>query len=275
MKVDIRKHVGWDVAMNSSSKNSRKKPYSAPALEKGLDVLELLSREEEGLTVSTIAKRLNRSVSELFRMLVVLEHRGYIRVEPDTDKYQLSLKLFELAHRFRPVQQVTTAANPLMKDMAYEIQQSCHLVIYYEGKGHVVAQQDSPERLVFSVRLGAEVPLLETCSGHVLLAYATERQRKTMLARIPRHLRTTMPLNLDATIKQVRDRGYQRLPSAQVAGVTDIGFPIFDHAGDAIAVLTVPYFPFQDAVHHVDIDRAQEWLAKTTLLISRELGYTG
>ncbi len=267
--------LGGMRGMHSSSRKSRKKPYSAPALEKGLDVLELLSREDEGLTVSVIAKRLSRSVSELFRMLVVLEQRGYIRVEPDTDKYQLSLKLFELAHRFRPVQQLTAAANPLMKDMAYDIQQSCHLVIYYEGKGHVVAQQDSPARLVFSVRLGAEVPLLETCSGHVLLAYATDKQRKTMLARIPRHLRTSTPLDLDAVIKKVRDRGYERFPSLQVAGVTDIGYPIFDHAGDAIAVLTVPYFPFQDAVHHIDIDRAQEWLAKTALLISRELGYTG
>jgi len=263
----------WE--MHSSGKKSRKKPYSAPALEKGLDVLELLSSEDEGLTISTIAKRLNRSVSELFRMLVVLEQRGYIRVDPDTDKHQLSLKLFELAHRFRPVQQLTAAANPLMKDMAYDIQQSCHLVIYYEGKGHVVAQQDSPARLVFSVRLGAEVPLLETCSGHVLLAYATEKQRKTMLARIPRHLRNSAPLNLDAVIKQVRDRGYERLPSLQVTGVTDIGYPIFGHAGDAIAVLTVPYFPFLDEVHHIDIDRAQEWLSRTALLISRELGYVG
>ena len=78
--------LGGMRGMHSSSRKSRKKPYSAPALEKGLDVLELLSREDEGLTVSVIAKRLSRSVSELFRMLVVLEQRGYIRVEPDTDK---------------------------------------------------------------------------------------------------------------------------------------------------------------------------------------------
>jgi DNA-binding IclR family transcriptional regulator len=264
---------GFMAPMHGAKKKARKTPYSAPALEKGLDVLELLSREDEGLTVSAIARRLGRSVSELFRMLVVLEQRGYIRGQPDSDKYQLSLKLFELAHRFRPEQQLTAIANPLMKEMAYEILQSCHLVIYYEGKGHVVAQQDSPSRLVFSVRLGAEVPLLDTCSGHVLLAYATDKQRKAMLAKSPRHLGPKSSVDLDTIVSRVRAQGYERFPSPQVAGVTDVGYPIFDHAGDAIAVLTVPYFQFQDASSPVPIDRAQEWLSKTALLISRELGY--
>ena len=42
--------------------------YAAPALEKGLDILELLSRQEAGLTRRDIAERLGRSVSEVFRL---------------------------------------------------------------------------------------------------------------------------------------------------------------------------------------------------------------
>ena len=49
----------------------KRKPYSAPALEKGLDILELLSKQEAGLTQSEISRALGRSVSEIFRMLVV------------------------------------------------------------------------------------------------------------------------------------------------------------------------------------------------------------
>jgi DNA-binding IclR family transcriptional regulator len=151
---------------------TRKQKYAAPALEKGLDILELLSREEQGLSVSEIARRLGRSVSELFRMLVVLEHRGYIYIPPESDRYRLTLKLFSLAHRFRPIQRLTSVATPLMRMLAFKLEQSCHLVIYYEGKGHVVAQQDSPSERILSVRLGAEVPLVDSCSGHVLLSYA-------------------------------------------------------------------------------------------------------
>jgi hypothetical protein len=50
--------------------------YSAPALEKGLDVIELLAAEQHGLTLQEIARRLERTATELFRMLDVLVRRA-------------------------------------------------------------------------------------------------------------------------------------------------------------------------------------------------------
>ena len=58
--------------------NSRRIRYAAPALEKGLDILELLASVSEALTHSEIARRLGRTINEVFRMLVCLEERGYI-----------------------------------------------------------------------------------------------------------------------------------------------------------------------------------------------------
>jgi DNA-binding IclR family transcriptional regulator len=40
-------------------------PAAAPALDKGLDIIELLSRQQQGLTRPEIAQRLGRSVSEI------------------------------------------------------------------------------------------------------------------------------------------------------------------------------------------------------------------
>ena len=57
--------------------------YRAPALEKGLDILELLARHGAPMTTSQMAATLGRSVSELFRMVLALEFRGYIEASPD------------------------------------------------------------------------------------------------------------------------------------------------------------------------------------------------
>ena len=46
--------------------------YSAPALDKGLDILELLSNSENGLTQAQIANKLNKSVNEIYRMISTL-----------------------------------------------------------------------------------------------------------------------------------------------------------------------------------------------------------
>jgi len=255
-------------------KQAGRREYAAPALEKGLDILELLAGEESGLTLSGIASRLDRSVSELFRMLIVLERRGYVHTPQDSDKYLATLKLFELAHRFRPVQRLTTVSGPIMKKLAYQIEQSCHLVIYYEGKGHVVAQQDSPSERVLSVRLGAEAPLLNSCSGHLILAYADERERALMISRIPKHHRRPKPSDVDAIARRVRKQGFELIDSAQISGVRDIGYPVFDHTRQLIAALVVPFFSFLDGSHPVNITAAQDTVKTAATTISREMGYS-
>ena len=68
------------------------KSYSAPALEKGLDILELLSNFEEGLSQAEIASSLNKSVNEIYRMITTLTNREYIDFDnekaPPHHKYE-------------------------------------------------------------------------------------------------------------------------------------------------------------------------------------------
>ena len=59
--------------------------YAAPALEKGLDIIELLSASDHPLTARSIAEQLGRSKSEIFRMVYVLVERGYLLRDPVTD----------------------------------------------------------------------------------------------------------------------------------------------------------------------------------------------
>jgi DNA-binding IclR family transcriptional regulator len=71
-----------DIAPDSANDDNDRK-YRAPALEKGLDILELLARNGAPMTTSQMAVTLGRSVSELFRMVLALEFRGYIESSPD------------------------------------------------------------------------------------------------------------------------------------------------------------------------------------------------
>ena len=73
-----------------------KKNYSAPALEKGLDIIELLSESSDGFSQAEIAKELNRSVNEIYRMLNILVSRNYIEFDTNNERYKLSIKLLQL-----------------------------------------------------------------------------------------------------------------------------------------------------------------------------------
>ena len=96
---------------NKSEKPAR---YSAPALEKGMAILELLSQSTHGCTMNELSAQLGRSVSEIFRMVIVLEELGYIAADA-SDRYSLTLRLFHLVHRHYPVRQLTECALPLLQ----------------------------------------------------------------------------------------------------------------------------------------------------------------
>src|SRR5580698_9090057 len=100
--------------------------YATPALEKGLDVIELLAHQPEGLTKSEVARKLDRTVSEIFRMLLCLERRGYI-AQVDQDRYALTLKLFKLVQEHPPTERLIPDAFPVMNRFAHETLQSCHI----------------------------------------------------------------------------------------------------------------------------------------------------
>lgn len=258
-----------------TKKAAVKKNYTAPALEKGLDILELLAGEPSGLTLSDIAGRLSRSVSEIFRMLAVLQRREYIYLPKGADSYHLTMKLFEIAHRISLLEKLTAAAQPVMQSVAREVEQSCHMVAYYRGKAMVIAQFDSPADKGFAVRLGADGDLVDTCSGHLLLAYASLGLRKTMIDERKRYRGgKALSKNLLARLEQIRTQGYESLASLQVNGITDVSYPVFTHTGEIAAALTMPFLEHIDGSHSVDFDDASRILGEASVTISRTLGYT-
>src|SRR3954463_2173863 len=103
--------------------------YRAPALEKGLEILELLAGEAGPLPVSAIGQRLGRSTNELFRMIQVLQYRGYIQQETGGG-YRLTDKLFSLGMEQPRTRNLLEVALPAMRQLAVRIGQSCHLAVH-------------------------------------------------------------------------------------------------------------------------------------------------
>lgn len=85
--------------------------YAAPALDKGLDILEVLADAEQPMSLNALARVMGRTVSEIFRMVATLEQRAYLSVDTN-DRYSLSLKMLELSHRQQPLKSLVATAIP-------------------------------------------------------------------------------------------------------------------------------------------------------------------
>jgi len=214
--------------------------YRAPALDKGLDIIELLAHTADGLSQAEIAKALERSPNEIYRMLDRLVRRDYVRRTPE-DRYEITLKLFELGHARPPLHRMISQAMPVLRGFARKSEQAVHMVVQDRNILVVIAQVDGPGYWNVSIRVGSRISLVNTGSGHVFLAFATPEERRLMLEEQDMGSPEKMPKGLEARLEGVREQGYEMMPSAQVSGVSNLTVPIFGPLGTVIAVLTCPY----------------------------------
>lgn len=250
--------------------------YAAPALEKGLDIIEVLVNQPQGLTLKELAKALGRTVSEIFRMAVALQQRGYVQVDA-ADRYTLTLKLLELAHHQQPLKSLVATALPLMRELANRARQSCHLCTHFDGRIIVAAQVDSPGLWSFGLKLGAVMGLTETASGHVLLAFRDDAERTRMLAA---QIKSHGDLNIDPAqlfrqLEELRQQGFVVLPSRHTNSVTNIALPVFGVDGQVIASLTVPYIGRLEPVNSPGITEVCEQVKEVARQLSDLMGYRG
>ncbi len=212
--------------------------YSAPALEKGLDILELLAESPRPMSTAAIAEALERSRNEIFRMLTVLEARGFIERTTGDEGFALTSRLLELAMRNPPQRTLLDVALPVMERLSERCGQSCHLAVPSGGEMVVIARIESPADVGFAVRIGHRRSLVESTSGRVLLAFQPEERRAAWLSQAET---SSDRAELDRDLAKIVRQGYRRAKSTYVAGIVDLGAPVFDgRDSGAIAALTIP-----------------------------------
>ena len=227
--------------------------YSAPALDKALDILELLADQAGGLSQTEIAEAVGRNVSQIYRVLATLERRGYLTRDDRSGRYVLSMALFDLAHRHPPLRGLVQLAAGPMRELADAIRQSCNLSVDDAGAVRIIAQAESPADFGYQVRVGARFPLESTATGAVLSAGAADAATDL----------------LPGEAEQLAD-GYLTRPDRLQAGVTDVVVAVTDRIGGTVAALTVPYIGTSySAVRLDDVVRAAR---ATAAEISARLG---
>lgn len=226
--------------MKAKSRSRPSEGYSAPALDKGLDILELMADQKAGLTQSQIATALNRSIHQIYRMLNCLERRGYLHRAKSGDLYYLSMKTFEIAHRHAPLRGLLEIALPRMHELADRARQSCNLGTHSGGRVLIVAQADSPAPFGFGVKLGGLFPMLPNSAGRVLLAFQAEEAQRSWLESARERGEIVKRTEFLRMVDAVRARGYCEVKDKAFNGIT-ISFPILGTYGQAVAALTIPY----------------------------------
>jgi DNA-binding IclR family transcriptional regulator len=215
--------------------------YHVPALEKGLDILEALAASSAPLTLTDLARELDRSSSELFRMLSCLENRSYLYKDEQSGRYSLSMKLFELAYTHAPVKQILQAAERPMRELAHQVRESVHLSVLSNDRLVVIAQELSPEPIRLSIEVGGSFSAVHTSSGRLLLAqFAPERLTESLNFNDDYQVMSTEERDRFHTqLQTIREQGYFINSDQTHYGVRDTVVPVGNAAVGLLAALAI------------------------------------
>lgn len=246
--------------------------YRAPALEKGLDILELLSAQAGGLILSQIAHSLDRSVQEVYRVVLSLERRGYVERRQPGDAYFLTIKLFDLASKHPPAQRLLEAGQTVLPALASETTEAVIMSVLDGAGTRVIMVADNPAPVGIKVRLGTQAKLLGSASGRTLFAFQEAEMQRALLKQVAPQYRGRKP-ELDRHLQRVARiaaRGYEVMSDETLKGVTDVSFPIVDGTGRALAALTMPFLPW--ASGRLELTEASGRLLEAARHLCRQVG---
>lgn len=215
--------------------------YAVPALDKALDILELMSNLSDPITPSQIAQRLGRSLQEVYRVVLVLEGRGYLMRPPGTDALVLSTQLFGLATRFPPFRRVLDVAQPIINSLAINSGEAVHIAVLDGLRMCIIAQVDSPQPIGVRLRVGVHSPAIQGSSGRTLIAYQPATVRDWYLAQAAATLPADELAHARARVAAIDRNGFELANAPLLPGIVDISFPVLDRTGTALAAVTIPY----------------------------------
>ncbi len=216
--------------------------YLVNAVERALGILENVDGSARGTGITELSQRLGMKKSTVHRLCATLEHRGYLLRDPDTGRYRLSLRLFQIGSTALSHLNLPARAMPALEALGAAVQETAHLAVLDGDDVVFIGKVESPRPLRLHSQVGRRAPAHCTALGKVLLAYTTANRRARILrGPIARYTPQTItaPETLARALEEVRRRGYALDDQEFEEGIRCVAAPVRDYTGSVVAALSV------------------------------------
>ncbi|MBT9433032.1 DNA-binding transcriptional regulator KdgR [Candidatus Sodalis endolongispinus] len=251
-----------------------RQPDSVSSVLKVFGILQALGEERE-IGITELSQRVMMSKSTVCRFLQTMKSLGYVAQEGESEKYSLTLKLFELGAKALQNVDLIRIADIQMRVLSNLTRETIHLGALDEDSIVYIHKIDSLYNLRMYSRVGRRNPLYSTAIGKVLLAWREPSEARDILADVVFTRSTSRTAGsreaLLPELEQVRAQGFGEDNEEQEEGLRCIAVPIFDRFGVVIAGLSIsfPTIRFSEDAKN-DYVKMLHDAART---ISRQIGY--
>src|SRR5580765_227885 len=249
----------------------------ATAVERALNILELVAHRRDGLTNSEISHKLAIPKSSASYILRTLERRGYLRRDAASGPSRLGRKILSPGGNAQSNLDIADVALPFMRSLVERVHLTAHLAVLDQGEAVYIEKVEAPGFFKVNTWVGRRMYLHSTSVGKALLAWLPKQELEAIVRqqglkkRTPKTIHTASRLLAD--LELVRDQGHAVDDEENSLGARCLGAPIFDAEGNVTAALGVSGTLTQ--VDEENLPKIADALKETARRFSRQLLRSG
>lgn len=209
---------------------------------KAMRVLSMLGEHPYGIGVSALARAVGLPVTTTHRLLASLQRDGFVTSDPESRRYLLGIRLFELGQRVSHARGFAGTAVPILRRVTAHTREPT-LMSVRDGHHQVyVHYVEGPQQVQITGEPGRRGPLHCTSMGKCLVAFAAEDERRRLIAELelPKLAPGTITdrAAFAEEIARVREFGHATADEEHEPGIRAVGVPVRGPSGVALAALS-------------------------------------
>lgn len=224
---------------------------------RALDILEIIAKSRDGLTLTEIAREIGISKSATYSLLRTLVDKTHVREVAAGPRYQLGVGLLKLADIALTQISLGELAKPILTALSESLGMTTRLAIAEDGQPVFIDRVDGPGTVRFHTPMGKRELAHASAAGKAVLAFLPEAKVLAVCAEYGMAKRTSHTIvttkALLADLELARDRGFATDDEEDADGVFCVGAAFCDHRGECAGAISATFIKFD-----VSADRIEE-----------------
>lgn len=243
--------------------------YTVKNVDKALEILEILSESEEGISLSLLGSRLSMTRDRVFRILRTMHAKGLAEQDPHTGHYRLGLRSIPLAYKMLKINNVATYAHPALEELARRHGEAVYLTVLKDDEVLFLDMVDCGQQIKTASLLGRLVPFFSNAAGMVLKSLDS----RDLLERLIKKKGAQELEKLDQELSEIRKRGVAVNLGGLGEGVISVAVAVKDYTGKVVGAITLIAPSFRMLSSRIENEIIPSMLEEANLL-SGKFGYS-
>jgi IclR family KDG regulon transcriptional repressor len=200
------------------------------SLEKSLKLIDTLSKNPRGMSLSQLSEALNYPKSTAHHILSTLLPYEYVSQDPETKKYSLGFKFLSIGRVILDTIDVRRTAHRHLLELHEQCKEAVHLAILRDGKVIYIDKIDTQGMVSLATYIGYRTDPHAAAGGKILISELSRKQiidiyQERPLKTYGKNTITSIP-RLFEELEKIKKQGYAIDNEEYYEGIRCVAAPI-------------------------------------------------